>query len=260
MRRRAGHPEQCGSLAPLHGSSPGSILNAERPAPVSRAPCHRPHGARPGARRAGTGAARADPGGRRRRPLEHPHLASGPVAGDDRAARAEILMFNSRRHGRASGARRPLAPRPFPSGVHTMPIEATEHTGPIVIWRKELRPDSGGDGEFRGGLGQIIEIAAGRGPRVRLLGHVRPRQPSRQGPRRRHGAAPGVGRARRRHGDARQGWQHVPPGRRLILQLPGGGGYGDPGQRPRADASAICARDMSRRRSRRRLWANRGKT
>jgi hypothetical protein len=46
--------------------------------------------------------------------------------------------------------------------IHTMPIEATEHTGPIVIWRKELRPDSGGDGEFRGGLGQIIEIAPRR--------------------------------------------------------------------------------------------------
>ena len=41
----------------------------------------------------------------------------------------------------------------------TMPIEATEHTGPIVIWRKEVRPGSGGDGEFRGGLGQVIEVA-----------------------------------------------------------------------------------------------------
>ena len=40
----------------------------------------------------------------------------------------------------------------------TMPIEATEQTGPIIVWRKELRPDSGGDGEFRGGLGQVIEV------------------------------------------------------------------------------------------------------
>ena len=28
-----------------------------------------------------------------------------------------------------------------------------------------------------------------------------------------------------------KGWQHVPAGRRLILELPGGGGYGDPAKR-----------------------------
>ena len=32
-----------------------------------------------------------------------------------------------------------------------------------------------------------------------------------------------------------KGLQFVPPGRRLVLQLPGGGGYGDPALRPRAD-------------------------
>ena len=30
--------------------------------------------------------------------------------------------------------------------------------GPIIIWRKEIRPDSGGAGRQRGGLGQIIEV------------------------------------------------------------------------------------------------------
>jgi len=28
-----------------------------------------------------------------------------------------------------------------------------------------------------------------------------------------------------------KGWQHVPAGRRLVLELPGGGGYGDPARR-----------------------------
>ncbi len=28
-----------------------------------------------------------------------------------------------------------------------------------------------------------------------------------------------------------KGWQHVPAGRRLVLHLPGGGGYGDPARR-----------------------------
>ena len=30
-----------------------------------------------------------------------------------------------------------------------------------------------------------------------------------------------------------KGWQHCPAGRRLILELPGGGGYGEPQSRPR---------------------------
>jgi len=45
----------------------------------------------------------------------------------------------------------------------TMPIEATEHAGPVIIWRKELRPDSGGAGKTRGGLGQYMEVGAQEG-------------------------------------------------------------------------------------------------
>ena len=59
------------------------------------------------------------------------------------ARRAEVLAFNSG----GSGARPALdgmSATAFPSGVMTMPVEATEHTGPVIIWRKELRPDSGG--------------------------------------------------------------------------------------------------------------------
>lgn len=40
-----------------------------------------------------------------------------------------------------------------------MPTEAPEHAGPIVIWRKELRPGAGADGAFRSGLSQVLEIA-----------------------------------------------------------------------------------------------------
>jgi N-methylhydantoinase B len=70
-----------------------------------------------------------------------------------------MLMFNSG----AIAARPDLdglsAATTFPSGVHIMPIEATEHAGPILIWRKETRPGSGADGEFRDGLSQVLEIA-----------------------------------------------------------------------------------------------------
>ena len=74
----------------------------------------------------------------------------------------EVLMFNSG----GSGARPRLdglTATAFPSGVMTMSAEATEQVGPIIIWRKEIRDDSGGAGQFRGGLGQIIEIGAADG-------------------------------------------------------------------------------------------------
>ncbi|WP_308217647.1 hydantoinase B/oxoprolinase family protein [Paenalcaligenes niemegkensis] len=75
---------------------------------------------------------------------------------------SQILMFNS-----GGGGARPeydgLNATAFPSGIHTMPVEATEQVGPIVVWRKELRPDSGGAGKCRGGLGQVVEISAAEG-------------------------------------------------------------------------------------------------
>jgi N-methylhydantoinase B len=39
-----------------------------------------------------------------------------------------------------------------------------------------------------------------------------------------------------------KGWQHVPAGRTLILELPGGGGYGDPAKR----TAEAWARDRSK--------------
>ena len=75
------------------------------------------------------------------------------------ARRAEVLIFNSG----GSGARPALDgmnATAFPSGVMTMPVEATEQVGPVIIWRKELRPSSGGPGKHRGGLGQYMDVGA----------------------------------------------------------------------------------------------------
>ncbi|TIW55882.1 MAG: hydantoinase B/oxoprolinase family protein, partial [Mesorhizobium sp.] len=142
----------------------------------------------------------------------------------------EVLMFNSGGMG-ARPELDGLSATAFPSGVHTMPIEATEHTGPIVIWRKELRPDSGGDGEFRGGLGQVIEIEATEGHEFDFSAMFdRVNHPA-QG---REGGKPGVAGVVKLDNGTKmrpKGWQHVPAGRRLILELPGGGGYGDPARR-----------------------------
>ena len=48
----------------------------------------------------------------------------------------------------------------FPSGVRNVPVEITETLAPVVVWSKEYRQDSGGAGEYRGGLGQVMEIGS----------------------------------------------------------------------------------------------------
>ena len=146
--------------------------------------------------------------------------------------RAEVLMFNSG----GSGARPQLDgmnATAFPSGVMTMPIEATEHTGPVIIWRKELRPDSGGAGKFRGGLGQFIEIGSYDGYEFDVsLMFDRVFHPA-QG---RKGGMPGGATVVCKDDGAKmrgKGVQLVEEGRRVQMSLPGGAGYGSPVDRDR---------------------------
>jgi len=149
----------------------------------------------------------------------------------------EIVMFNSG----GTGARPTLdglTATAFPSGVMTMSAEATEQVGPIVIWRKEIRAGSGGAGRRRGGLGQIMEIGPTDGYLFEFSAMFdRVRHPARG----RAGGADGApGRVYLDDGTpfASKGRHTVPAGRRLILELPGGGGFGDPAERdPAAEAN-----------------------
>ncbi len=157
------------------------------------------------------------------------------------AARSEVLTFNSG----GAGARPTLDgmnATAFPSGVMTMPIEATEHAGPVIIWRKELRPDSGGAGQQRGGLGQYMEVGAREGHEFDFQAMFdRVDYPARG---RRGGGAGAATTISRDDGAAMRGKgkQFVPHGRRVMLALPGGAGYGDASTR---DIDAI-KRDLAR--------------
>ena len=232
-------PNNWASLEPFTISSPENILNAPRPAPVSLRHVfgHMVPDLVLGAlAQALPGRILAEGAGA----LWNIHMSVRPAAGGP-GRRAEILMFNSGGMG-ARPAADGLNATAFPSGVMTMPIEATEHAGPVVIWRKELRPDSGGAGQYRGGLGQVIEIEPAPGHEFDFSAMF-----DRIGtaPRGRAGGQDGAtGRAALDDGTVLKpkGWQHVPAGRRLVLHLPGGGGYGDPGLRE-ADARAD---DLSR--------------
>ncbi len=221
-------PNNAASLAAFEVSSPVNIVNAERPAPVSLRHVigHMVPDVVLGAlAQALPGQIQAEGAGA----LWNIHISARPVAGHE-GRRSEVLMFNSGGMG-ARPTLDGLSATAFPSGVHTMPIEATEHSGPIVIWRKELRPDSGGDGTFRGGLGQHIEIAPADGHEFDFSAMF-----DRVGtaPLGRDGGLPGAtGRVALDDGTRLRpkGWQSVPAGRRLILDAPGGGGYGDPAKR-----------------------------
>ncbi len=225
-------PNNWASLEPFTVSSPENILNAPRPAPVSLRHVfgHMVPDLVLGAlAQALPGRILAEGAGA----LWNIHMSVRPVAGGT-GRRAEILMFNSGGMG-ARPEQDGLSATAFPSGVMTMPIEATEHTGPVVIWRKELRPGSGGDGQYRGGLGQVIEIEPAAGHEFDFSAMFDRTRHAAQG--RNGGKAGAAGVAMLDDGTPLKpkGWQHVPDGRRLVLHLPGGGGYGDPALRD-ADA------------------------
>lgn len=157
------------------------------------------------------------------------------------AVRSEVLTFNSG----GSGARPEhdgLNATAFPSGVMTMPIEATEHAGPVIIWRKELRPDSGGTGTYRGGLGQVMEVSARDGHEFDISAMFdRVDHPARG---RQGGAAGAPTTVARDDGTPMRGKgrQFVPHGRRVQMAFPGGAGYGDPLARDKA----LVRRDLLR--------------
>jgi N-methylhydantoinase B len=142
----------------------------------------------------------------------------------------EVLMFNSGGSGARPGLDG-LTATAFPSGVRTMSAEATEQVGPMVIWRKEIREGSGGAGRQRGGLGQVIEIGATDGYQLQFSAMFdRIDHPARG----RAGGGDGApGRVVLDDGTPfkSKGKQLIPPDRRLIMELPGGGGFGDPGAR-----------------------------
>ena len=156
------------------------------------------------------------------------------------ARRAEVLTFNSG----GAGARPTLDgmnATAFPSGVMTMPVEATEQVGPVIIWRKELRPDSGGAGRYRGGLGQFMEVGAQAGHEFDIQAMFdRVNHPARG----RHGGGPGAPTTiAQDDGTAMKGKgkQFVPHGRRVLMAFPGGAGYGAPEGR----AADMVRRDLA---------------
>ena len=223
-------PNNAGSLAPLTVSAPpGCILNAQKPAPVSI--------------RHIIGQMLPDMVfGCLRQAIPDRVPAEGTSCIWNIIVRGVRPKMEGPNHGYAlaittnggTGARPRqdgLSATAYPSGVHGTPVEIAEIQSPLMFWRKEFRPDSGGAGQQRGGLGQIMEIEnRDEAPFELLAAFDRIQYP----PRGRDGGADGaagyvgLGSGQVLRG---KGLQVIPPGERLVVLTPGGGGLGDPAAR-----------------------------
>ncbi len=227
-------PNNAGSLAVVRVTAPdGCILNAPRPSAVSAR-----HAIGQMLPDVVLGALDKPLGGQV--PTEGAACLFGPVFMGGRGlipeSQSDTWVMNAFYTG-GTGARPEkdgLSCTAFPSGVKSTPVEITENAAPIVIWRKEYRVDSAGDGEYRGGFGQIMEFGHAKEESFIVskmfdrIGHP---------PRGRHGGKDGapasvyIGNGELLSG---MGRALIPAGQRMILETAGGSGRGNPDLRPEA--------------------------
>lgn len=116
---------------------------------------------------------------------------------------------------------------PSPSNMMGTPVEVWENLTGMFIASKALLPDSGGAGQFRGGLGQRIEFVNDSGGEV-VISCLAGR--TRFAPQGLAGGAPGALRSVLINGVpvSAKGRYILAPGDRLTTLEAGGGGIGDP--------------------------------
>jgi N-methylhydantoinase B len=148
-----------------------------------------------------------------------------------------VQAFHGGQGGRATGDGNDTLS--FPSNCSTTPVEMFERAVPVLIEAKELIADSGGPGQFRGGLGQrmVVRNLSGRPMHV-YLGTERVNHPP-------FGVAGGeAGRAGRVLRDGAvvfpKGKIALAPDQRLTIESPGGGGWGPVAER----APELVTRDL----------------
>lgn len=242
-------PNNEGSFRPVTVVAPeGSILNCLRPAPVAA-----------------------------RHLMGHflPGMVLGalaPIIGERAMAEGSAALWSTNVHG-ADAAGRPftllsfltggtgarmdldgLSTTAFPSGVSGMPVEVFENRSPLVLLERSLRPDSGGAGRHRGGLGLRTTYSGMRlnhpyrlSPFTDRIRHPTPGL---------NGGSPGApGSFGLANGPALDGKRTLAPEPNVVIavETPGGGGLGDPLERnPRAVledvADGLVTREAARER------------
>ena len=217
-------PHNDGAFRPVHVSAPpGSILNCQEPAAVASR--HIIGHFLPGVVFGALAEALPD---RLMAPGSDPIWISiwrgRPRRSDDRFT---FSLFQCGGAG-ARASKDGLSTTGFPSGVAGVPAESVETLTSMVQHRRELRTDSGGAGRFRGGLGQWTEMSCRTDEPWTVSGMVD------------RISYPAEGLLGGWYGGAGEfridGTEEAQPKRLLVLEpasrvqlnLPGGGGYGDP--------------------------------
>jgi N-methylhydantoinase B len=165
--------------------------------------------------------------------------------------RFSLLFFNCGGMG-ARATKDGLSSTAFPSGVQGTPAEIVEARAPLMVVKRELRPDSGGPGATRGGLGHWMvlkglgsdgagEVEGGEASRLAGAFRFSPFFDRTQYPARGYagggagapgeyyldrGGGEGPPEAGARPNPKQTVW--VEPGTEIVMGLPGGGGCGDP--------------------------------
>ncbi|MCC6945499.1 MAG: hydantoinase B/oxoprolinase family protein, partial [Thermomicrobiales bacterium] len=122
----------------------------------------------------------------------------------------------------------------FPSGISGVPAAVIEQRSPVVMYAREIRQDSGGPGQFRGGCGQRLVLGVRTTRPYTFSGLFdRLHNPAQGFAGGNNGAA---GSIRLSTGEVIQGKGslELDPSTQITLELPGGGGFGpvadrDPG-------------------------------
>ncbi|MFJ4100777.1 hydantoinase B/oxoprolinase family protein [Amycolatopsis japonica] len=221
-------PHNAGSFRPVHVTAPeGSVLNCTPPAPVAS-----------------------------RHLIGHflPSLLMTALPGNAMAHSADALWMTIWRGTDAEGrefmlnvfqtggigarsTKDGLNTTGFPSGLRSTPTEVIETMAPLIQRERVLRTDSGGAGKWRGGLGQCTTMAARGEISWSVNGNVdRVRRPASGVDSGHDGAA---GRfALTRGALPSKSRVNLRPDDVVNVDLPGGGGYGDPFER---DPEAVLA-------------------
>jgi N-methylhydantoinase B len=219
-------PNNDGSFQPIRVTAPeGSILNAVHPAPVGARHIighflpELVHGALAPAipdKVLAEGAA---------------NLWNTQITGERESGEPFTYVFFS---GGGMGARPNkdgLSATAFPSGIRGVPAEVIESISPVVMHRREFRPDSEGPGRNRGGFGQEMEIGVrSDSPWILSAMYDRNSFPARG---MLGGSSGSPGAVRIADGEVLRpkGQQRIPAGGRILLDLPGGAGFGDARER-----------------------------
>jgi N-methylhydantoinase B len=241
-------PNNAGSLAPITASAPdGCLLNVKRPRAVAAR--HTVGHMLPDIvfgclHQVMDGGVPAEGASS----LWNPQIYGGADVQDEREDGVEVadapafstVIFHCGGTGARPG-KDGLDVTAFPSGVRTIPVEATESIAPVTFRRREFREGSGGAGRQRGGLGQVIELGGAEGNPIALLCNFeRINNPARGRDGGGLGAPGGVSLASGKPIRSK-GRQTVPGGDFIRLELPGGGGFGDPSERDPEQVAADVA-------------------